>query len=190
MDSCFVNALDFGSITTHHPSTHTQLYWTLKILPWPPTHTTYVLWRNLLSSCTPPKINKNSQKIKQLLLVADPLSRSKKANTHTHDISNWKLGYIMRNLWNFLIIFLSAKQLVLAATENLLISRETHETFLWFLSAAAEERKQKKKKKKKQPNHRECVCVCVCVCVWFGEISPNFDLKNMISTEDLSCKNI
>jgi hypothetical protein len=187
MDCCFVNALDFGSTTTHHPSTaHTntpQLYWTLKILPWRPTHTTYVLWRNLLSSCTPPKINNNSQTIKQLLLVADRLSRSKKPNTHTHDISNWKLGYIMRNLWNLFIIFLSPKQLVLAATENLLISWETHETFLWFLSAAAEERKQKKKR----PN--QSVCVCVWGLAKFRQIST-WKTRSRPIQRIFSCKNI
>ncbi len=75
--------------------------------------------------------------------------------------SNPKLAYIMRNSWNFLMIFVSSS---------------------WRKKAEEEEEEAKPL----------CVCVCVCVCVWFRQISPNFDLKNTISThtEDLSCKKI
>jgi hypothetical protein len=51
-------------------------------------------------------------------------------------------------------------------------------------------KESRRRRRRRSSQTTESVCVCVCVCVWFGEISPNFDLKNMISTEDLSCKKI
>ncbi len=151
--------------------THTQLYWTLKILPWPPTHTTYVLWGNLLSSCTPPKINKNSQTIKQLLLVADPLSRSKKANTHTHDISNWKLGYIMRNLWNFFIIFCQQSNWFWQQPKACLYHEKLMKLFYDFCQQQLKKESRRRRRRRRSSQTTECVCVCL---VWrnFAKFRP------------------